>query len=53
VASKLLDETHEKMANYNYGKYLQGVNKYKADYAARDTQIMVGRSIYRLPKVSM
>jgi hypothetical protein len=53
VASKLLDETHEKMANYNYGKYLQGVNKYKADYAARDTEIMVGRSVYRLPEVTM
>ena len=53
VASKLLDETHEKLANYQYGKYLQGVNKYKSDYAARDTEVRVDRYLYRLPRVVM
>lgn len=53
VASKLLDETHEKMANYNYGKYLQGVNKYKSDYHNRDTAVSVDQTVARLPKVTI
>lgn len=53
VASKLLEETHEKMSDKEYMKYLQGVNKYKSDYHRRNTQIALGYPVARLPKVSM
>ena len=54
VASKLLEETQEKMSDKEYMKYLQLVNKYKSDYGNRNTQVLVGpRSGSRFPRVSI
>jgi hypothetical protein len=52
VASKLLDETHEyKDSQYQYAKYARGMHKYKSNYANKNTTVMVGGAIQRLPRV--
>lgn len=53
TASKLMEETQEKMSDKEYMKYYQLVNKYKSDYGNRNTTVNVGAGGGRFPRVSI
>jgi len=53
VASKMLEETHEKLAGSEYARYVQWVNRYKTDYHNRNTSVLIEGRVARLPRVTI